>query len=318
MNIQTPTKLFKSFICLFGLSASLVYAEVTLTDAANYSELQQKIEAIKDPAHTLLVLDDDNTLTTLPCPDPKNLQSCQYIGGTAWGIWQGGLPKTSPLRLSPEDSKIYQINNIIFSFSRSVYTEQDVPEVLEKLAHEGVTIIVETARDGSMMNATEAQLSALKVPDGTSLLNFMNRHGLKSTQYGANLTGSYYPCDQLNRRKVRYENGVYYLAGQNKGVMLDCLFQDLKLSEINPPVTHIVFMDDTPSNATDVYQFFKNSPKYQDGYQVVSINYHGMDAHRDAFLKGPMALRYQQQATRVWRQLNQAIQAAAMPIYQGN
>ena len=295
---------------------SLSYADSVLVNADNYSELQQQVESLKDPSHTLVVLDDDNTLTTLPCPDAKNLGTCQYLGGTAWGIWQGSLPSNSPLKVAPTNDQIYKINNLLFAMSQSVYTEPDVPSVLQNLTNSGVKIVIETARDPSMVTGTESELSLLKTPDNNSLLNFINQHALDSAdadaKAGANAPGVYTPCNDSSHRKVRYEDGVYYLAGQNKGVMLNCLFQDLNLSTANPAITHIVFMDDTLSNVNDVYQFFKTNPSYQ----VISINYHGTDAHRDAFLKGPMAAKYQKHATKVWHQLNDAIQAGiSKPSY---
>jgi hypothetical protein len=290
---------------------SLSYADSVLVNAHNYSELQQQVESLKDPSHTLVVLDDDNTLTTLPCPDAKNLGTCQYLGGTAWGIWQGNLPSNSPLKVAPTNDQIYKINNLLFAMSQSVYTESDVPSVLQNLTNSGVKILIETARDPSMVTGTESQLSALKTANNDSFLNFINQNALQNKEGGANAPGIYTPCNDSSHRKVRYESGVYYLAGQNKGVMLNCLFQDLKLNA-NPAITHIVFMDDTPSNVNDVYQFFKTNPNYD----VISINYHGMDAHRDAFLKGPMAAKYQKHATKVWHQLNDAIQAGvSKPSY---
>ncbi len=295
----------------FSLLCALGHAEAVLVSANSYQDLKTQVDSLKDPSHTLVVLDNDNTVTTLPCQDPTNLQSCQYLGGTAWGIWQGSLPVDSPLRISPDTQKIYQANAVLFALSQSVFTENDVAPVLKSLTDEGVSILIETARDPSMLNATEAQLSNLSVTSGSSLLDFISRHALSSPQSGPNLAGSYYPCHDLSHRKVRYEEGVYYLAGQNKGVMLNCLFHDLNLSAINPPMTQIVFMDDTPSNAQDVYEFFKDKPNFK----VISIVYHGMDAHRDAFLKGKMSSEYQSQATQNWDTLKRAIQKTiATPV----
>ncbi len=287
-----------SLVCAFS------HSQAVLVNADSYEDLKVQVNSLKDRAHTLVVLDNDNTLTTLPCNDPNNLESCQYLGGTAWGMWQGSLPVDSPLRISPDTQKIYEANEIIFGLSQSVFTENDVPSVLQDLTHQGASLLIETARDGNMLNATEMQLSHLTFSEGFSLLDFVSRHALSSPQNGPNLAGSYYPCNDLSHRKVRYEEGVYYLAGQNKGVMLNCLFHDLNLSAINPPITQIVFMDDTPSNAQDVYEFFKDNP----AFNVVSIIYHGMDAHRDAFLTGKMASKYQTKATQSWNTLKTAIQ----------
>ncbi len=299
----------KNFIFLgfFFLILRSGYADAILIHAQNYQDLETQLEkSTSDFSHTLLVLDDDNTLTTLPCKDPQDLETCQYLGGTAWGIWQSKLDKNSPMRLSPEDEKIYEANGVIFSLSHAVLTEPDVPLVLEKLTQKGAKLLIETARDSNMLNATESQLSNLNALPGSSLLDFINRHAPQSPHNGANLPGEYYPCGDLSHRHVRYENGVYYLAGQNKGVMLKCLFQDLGLSAISPAFTQIIFMDDTPKNAEDVYDTFKDLP----AYHLTAVIYHGMDAHRDAFLTGPMAEKYQMQAEKSWERLRQAIHAS--------
>jgi len=282
------------------LMGALGFANASLSSAINYQDLQHALESLADPSHTLVVLDDDNTLTTMPCPDQNNIQTCQYIGGTAWGMWQTSLPLDSPERIGT-NSMVYAASNLFFALSNEVYTEPDVPVILSELGAEGASIIVETARAEDAASATEDQFNQLQISQGVSLLSFLRSHGLKTLNGQSSLAGSFLPCQKKTARLVRYEDGVFYVDGQNKGQMLQCLFPALDLAGIK----NIIFMDDTPQNDVDV----SNAYKDQSTYQVIALVYHGMDAHRDAFLKGSKASEYQAQATKVWKMLSAVIEA---------
>ena len=298
--------LIKSSMLLMGLGfAGMVMAGSVLSSANTYQDLASNVYALNDPSQTLVVLDDDNTLTTMPCSDPLNVKTCQYLGGVAWGNWQTSLPDSDPRRIGP-DSEVYDASTLLFAMSNESFTESDVPSVLNQLVQDGVHIMVMTARAESALNGTEAQLAQLPGGNGSNFLSFLTAHTLLTQAGYTTLPGAFLPCNTRSAQLMRYEDGIAFVDGQNKGMILQCLLPLLQTKNIK----NIVFMDDTPQNDADVVAAYAN----QNRYQVVALVYHWMDAHRNAFTTGSMALEYQAQTVKAWDGLHQAMmQAIAQP-----
>src|SRR3569623_232893 len=83
-------------ISSFLLFISASFADSTVISANSFKEVQSLLQKAKNPHHVLLALDDDDTLTMMPCPSPSR---CQYLGGPAWFNWQSSLPANSKDRI---------------------------------------------------------------------------------------------------------------------------------------------------------------------------------------------------------------------------
>ena len=101
-------------------------------------------------------------------------------------------------------------------------------------------------------------------------------------------------------RPIAYINGILYLSGQDKGVMLQ---QFLKKTKQKNNITEIIFADDDIQNAEDVANAFKNDRNIN----VISIHYTGMDAHKAAFLTGPNAAQLQAIENTRWYAIRSAL-----------
>lgn len=77
------------------ISAS-TFAASKIIQSNTFETVRNLLKNEKSPKSTLLALDDDDTLTMMPCP---NHNHCQYIGGPAWFKWQSHLPSNSPWQL---------------------------------------------------------------------------------------------------------------------------------------------------------------------------------------------------------------------------
>ncbi|MBL4661327.1 MAG: hypothetical protein JKY19_13300 [Alcanivoracaceae bacterium] len=78
---------FKQLILISTLVfTTLVNAKSKFKTAKSFAELQQVVENLgkKGQKRTLVVMDDDDTLTMMSCPNQNDAASCQYLGGPAW------------------------------------------------------------------------------------------------------------------------------------------------------------------------------------------------------------------------------------------
>ncbi len=276
-------------------SAPAVMADATKGKLNSYEKLEDVFKGFK-PHETLLVLDNDDTISTMPCVDEKN---CQYLGGAAWFDWQDHLiEKDDPNRVAKDFGELLQISALIFNVSNMQYTEQRLPEKLQALTKSGVRLLVETARGTVNVNATSRQFRNLKI-DGSKYKNFKEfvlANGL-AFDGAKSLPSPVKPCSINGSRPVTFQQGVMYLAGQNKGIMLQCLLEQYALqADINMPIKNIVFIDDTPKNVENVYKAFKGS----DAYNVRAFHYTAFDKHKKALTEGPRSEELQSKANERW------------------
>jgi hypothetical protein len=101
-------------------------------------------------------------------------------------------------------------------------------------------------------------------------------------------------------RPIAYEHGILYLAGLNKGVMLQ---QFLAKTHETHHIRHIIFVDDTMQNVIDVAKAFKNDPSVN----VVSIHYTRLEAHKAALTTGKNAKQLQAIATKEWEDVEASL-----------
>jgi len=279
-------------------------AEAHMMATDSFSTLDSIIAEQGHAQTTLLVMDDDDTLTMMPCTDASDITHCQYLGGPAWSSWQQSLLGTaSPYRVAASENELFAISSVLFALNFMDYAEPQLPQVLQSLTAQGVRLLVETARGNGDISATENQLANLTLdssPSSMSLQTLIATHGLAMPTMQSSLPSPFMPCATQGVRPVSYRQGVMYVAGQNKGDMLSCL---LSHTEPQSNITHILFIDDTEQNVQDVYTRFKDSAQYV----VTAIHYTRLQQHKAALTSGPLSAVYQQQANLRWLTLKNII-----------
>lgn len=291
-------RIFTLVLCLALLPAQ-AWCAAEMLSADKFRLVAAVISDLGKPQETLLVMDDDDTLTMMPCSDSKDTDKCQYLGGPAWSSWQQTLIGTpSPYRVASSDDELFAIGSALFAVNFMDYTEADLPLVLQELTNTGVRLLVETARGGGDISATENQLTYLQVnsADPQPLLALIAANTLIMPEGQPSLASPFMPCADSNVRPVSYRQGVMYVAGQNKGAMLQCL---LSKANTERPIRNILFIDDTLENVKDVYAAFKNSTQYN----VKAIHYTHLQKHKEALTAGPMSAVYQKKANERWQAL---------------
>lgn len=265
-----------TLLCLLFIATPL-FAESTIISAAHFSTIKKIIAQNKHPHHLLLALDNDDTLTMMPCPSLKN---CQYLGGPAWFSWQAALPARNPDRIWKTFPQLLAINNLIFTMSKMVLDDPAIPSALQLADQRGAHIVVVTARGDDMSNATEKQLSE------NHILPFIEKNAIRATHH-----------EWHAKRRVVYSHGILYLAGQNKGEMIK---QFLANTHETKRIQQIIFVDDTLQNVKDVANAYKNNP----AVHVISIHFTRLATHKANFLKSK---KLQQIANQRWFAIRDAL-----------
>jgi hypothetical protein len=303
------TLLIMTFI--FPLAQAKEENEIITT--SRFSDLNEIIKKL-DPKHTLLVMDDDDTLNMIKCTDTQ----CQYLGGPAWYSWQKSLlTKESPYRVAATENDLSKITTLLLSINYMTYPESDIPNVLESLSKSGVKLLVETARGPSHLSATENQFNHLQLAQGSNhknLLDLINKNALigKKSKI-TSLASPFIPCGKdapQGAYAVSYQQGVMYAAGQNKGMILNCLLKSTESSGIK----NIVFIDDTLVNVQHVYNQFKGSE-----LNVKAIHYTALAEHKKALTVGRNKMQYQDVAWARWEAIKTILDVelidSAIPVY---
>lgn len=270
-----------------------LFADSTIVTADSFAQVQQMVEKDKQPHHLLLALDDDDTLTMMPCPSPSH---CQYLGGPAWYTWQSQLPATSPVRIWKTFPQLLAINNLLFTMSEMPLTDKTIPAALQLTHQRGAYIVVASARGYDMMNATEKQFK------DNGILNIIKESAIPTPRDHISFPGFYMPTPWRKEpvRPIAYVHGILYWEGQNKGVMLQ---QFLAKTKKTNAIKEIIFVDDQHSNVVDVAKAYKNDPHVH----VISVYYTKLKEHKAEFLTGKNAKKLQATANAQWFAIRDAL-----------
>ncbi len=285
--------------CLMGCASLGAHASETqaLHTTDSFRSLSEQVIAWGKPNNTLVVMDNDDTLTMIACPDAKDSDNCQYLGGAAWYSWQSELVKAhAPMRIADNSADLIEASDLLFALNTMVYTKDDVPTVLNALAQMGVHLMVETARGNQTISATEDQFTELHIASTSNLLNHIDTNAPKFAGLSS-LASPYMSCDSGSTRSISYRSGVMYLAGQDKGNNLLCFLQQYNQDKpADARLNHVLFIDDTLKNVESVHKAFAA----QHEYQLVAFHYTALADHKQAFTQGEMAQQYQNKATERW------------------
>ena len=243
------------------VSAALLVLFVTSVTAKesstinNFTEVQSKVEKLSkkyDPAKVLVVFDIDCTLVT----------QSEHFGSDVWWDWQSSLLKNnpdSPYLVSKDISEIIFYQGIIQNFTGSYLTEETILPALNQFAKEGNKMLVLTARGPASLLLIEKVFASLgldfsKTAPAPSVGGQYAPYDLNNPE-NAGLTSSEISEFNLKTpRKVRYDAGVFFSAGQNKGIMLKTF-----LHKVGKSFDAIVFVDDAQNNVDDVWNVYKDS-----------------------------------------------------------
>ena len=300
--------ILSAVFALLALFSQAGQASSITHDVKSFTEMQQYVDKIADPKHTLVVMDDDDTLTMMSCPDSKQLDTCQYLGGPAWFSWQQSQIKNmAQPRVADSFSGLLTASSMLFSINYMPYTATDVPTVLNKLTTSGVRLLVETARGNDNVSATERQFSRLDNKSYNkqypNLLSLVSENSLRFEK-GPGKVSPYPPCGDQHMQPISYQLGAMYLSGQNKGKILKCMLDDYNHDHKADAVTHVVFIDDTDANVVDVHKAFENDKLYD----VYALHYTALKEHKKALTEGKMAAAYQANAMKRWKAIREAMQ----------
>jgi len=298
-------------IVFLFISCSIGYADSSKSQVGSFQQLKEIVMEMGEPHSTLVVMDDDDTLTMMRCSSESKPDSCQYLGGPAWYAWQSNLVGTaSPYRVADTEGELLNISTLLFAMNKMDYTEEDLPSVLYDLTGKGVRLLVETARGGSNLSATEMQMDNLKVNDSnhSSFLDTISKNSLRMGPMNiSSLPSPFTPCNISGTREVVYQQGIMYVAGQNKGVMLNCLlkyYENHNSGNTAFPVKNIVFIDDTQKNVDDVYNAFKDNTYYT----VKALHYNALDNHKAALTaKGKQGDKLRNAAKERWEAIHSTL-----------
>ncbi|WP_299664833.1 DUF2608 domain-containing protein [uncultured Ruegeria sp.] len=311
--IRSTTGFVIFLLCL--QSASDVHAESVLKNAYNFSDIYSEVterRAVKDLSDTLIVMDDDDTLTMMACPNPTSPAECQYLGGPSWIDWQielvnqfnsEGHSELLPGQVAASDDAVFAIGDLLFDLNQMVLADSSSPTALINFASLGASLMVLTSRDAGGVSATQAQLRGLDMPSGEiadNMLDLIDGHAPTWRASGeSSMAGTETKAFCNASMPVAYRNGILYTTGQNKGEMLKCF---LRHSEVEN-ISKIIFVDDTEKNVIDVHNAFSvaNTP-----YDMAAFHFTHLTDHKERFSapseNGPMN-KYQTMATSRWKAL---------------
>lgn len=267
--------------------ASICFANSTILSTNSFKTVDQLIVQAKNPYHVLLALDDDDTLTMMPCPSASH---CQYLGGPSWYDWQASLPANNPDRIWKTENQLLNIANFLYSVSNMTLTDPLIPKTLKTADKRGVSVLVVTDRGYRMVYATENQFKDDRI------LTLIETDAIKTSSEQISFPGFYFPKEWDNKKTnhIAYVHGTLYVAGQNKGVMIQ---QFLQKTDKTHRVQEIIFVDDTLQNVKDVADEYKNNPNVD----AICIHFTRLAKLKMAFFKGKRAKTYQAEANQQWR-----------------
>ncbi|MCF6764146.1 DUF2608 domain-containing protein [Thiotrichales bacterium 19S3-7] len=280
---------------LLCIVASITYANsnVTVLTSKHFSSVQTQATKLAEhygKSHVLIVYDIDNTLLAMN----------QNLGSDQWFSWQVHLLTSKPnsnALVAKSFQGLLAAQGLLFELSHMHLTEKVIPSIVKSLHDQGYPMVVLTSRGHDFDHVT---LKALN----DNQLNFDH-------YFNVNVANSpYYPysidhlhADGLNQkdlsmlstkspRKVVFEEGVLFGAGQNKGILLKTL-----LAHSKDQIKAVVFIDDSQNNIDQFDQIIK-----QGDLAVIAIRYSGEDGAVKAFQASD-----KQKVTLQWQKLTQTL-----------
>jgi len=245
-------------LALPGCNAGLQYKEGNLPasgmiESSDLRDVQSQAEHLARLAgkdEVLLVYDLDNTLLAMQ----------QELGSDQWYYWQKDLQKVDRCD-SRLVTDLLAAQGALFHISAMRPTQDDAAQLVSSMQKQGFKSIILTSRGPEFAASSFRELRR-------NQLDFS--HSAIGTGSGQIL--EFKPASDA--RLTRYENGVYFTAGQHKGQMLLAL---LKQTGTAVPRA-IVMADDKADNLQHVLDAFADQP-----VSVQALRYNREDAQIAVF-----------------------------------
>lgn len=219
----------------------------------------------------LVALDIDNTLLAME----------QDLGSDQWFSWQTALADENRCNPLLVDDR-FAVQGALFHASAMRPTQPNATAQLRRMQDAGLKVIALTARGPDYRLQTFRELRRNGMTFWPSAWPPRRGHSQPFTPEGA-------------ARPVHYEDGVFFVSGQDKGAMLNELLR--RSGEAAP--TLIVAVDDKQENLNAIMQAFSFQPtkvhawRYsREDDQVEAFNAVAADAHWDAI--EPALMRIQE------------------------
>ena len=268
------------FIACFAFAGICKSQEPPERTAMSFNEVQAEAMRLAEleggTANVLLVFDIDNTLLAMN----------QDLCSDQWFNWQRTLPENDTRRIGDFD-ELLRFQRLLYAMSSMRVTEPiRQPKIVRELQQAGFTTLLLTSRGYDIRDATRRELLANGYDFRQSSLvplegfpgpympydvSQIEQAGITKEEAKKWLADPLHPGQLEQPREVSFNEGVYMVAGQNKGVMLRML---LHRSGNVDTYNRIVFVDDNPENTRDVRDAFANQKT-----EVVTIRYAREDAN---------------------------------------
>lgn len=130
----------------YGAAEKKQESLVQMITVNSFSQLQQAVLELKEESkqknlsNTLIVMDDDDTLTMMECADRSEPKSCQFLGGPAWFSWQENLLKQYQSN-HPIQQDLNLLQQLEAKNGKLTKQEKELQQELEKLAKESANTV---------------------------------------------------------------------------------------------------------------------------------------------------------------------------------
>lgn len=222
---------------------------------------------------TLLVLDIDDTLLT----------STTFFGSDSWVSWQRGLASDDKQRVPC----LWEVLALAHEAGTQRATQDDAPSLVNGI---GIDKLILTARSPGARAATMRELehAGYRMPDPLDGKAVGMIHEWRPDISSPGVT-------------VSYHDGLFMVAGQDKGVMLLDLLERLDLMQ---RYQRVVLVDDGEGNISDM----------QSALRGTAIGYHGLHYTRITKLPEdgkPLDRKLQRQGGDAWKAWRTLLKATA-------
>lgn len=206
-----------------GATKALESTESAFPEVKDLAEVARYLQS---NAGTLLVLDIDDTLLTSPV----------FFGSDRWYTWQGKLSQGDPRKLAC----LYEVGAMNYESGYQVPTQPNAAEIINALSGDKLIL---TARGPGNRGATIREL--LKAGYTLPATLSSNADGII---YGYRSSPTAKPVT------VSYNDGVFMVAGRDKGLVL----LDL-LGRLHRTYQRVVLVDDSETNLSKMAAALKNA-----------------------------------------------------------
>jgi hypothetical protein len=282
-------KLITLLVSALLLVQSAAFASQRIEDA-KFSRLVTEAQSLvqKYGAENVVVgFDIDDTLLAA-----KHLLAAkQDLISDRWFVWQSGMLTAGDLNnpglVAKDMGSLLQLWGGLLPYASTHPVEKDIPAIVEYIQNQlKLATLVVTARGSETRSVTERELkkngfhfenSGIRGTVGTGVPTTFLPWDLKAPERAGLSADDVTRMKLSDAREVSYRNGIYMVAGQNKGATLRAL---LHHAGVKPQA--VLFIDDTAKNVDAVLDAFSST-----SVDTVAIRYSYEDATKAAFAKDP-------------------------------